>query len=124
MKTITLPGGLKTVGTRAFSGCSSREGLYLADGVKSVGNLAFRDCTALTALRLPGDCTVGENAFAGCPGELTVATVKNSVCWKACEEQEVRVVQDSGALPLPETSGETSDDTSEASEESESNTEG
>lgn len=124
LTTVTLPDGLKTVGTRAFSGCAALEGLYFPDGVESVGGLVFRDCAALTALRLPGGCTVGENAFTGCPEELIVATARNSVCWKACKEQEVNVEPDTGTLPLPDTSedvsGEESGDASsdESSEES------
>lgn len=115
---VTLPKGLTSVGTRAFSGCAALESLSFGDGVASVGALAFRDCTALATLRLPGACTLGDNAFQGCPEEFTVITERASVCWRFCIRQEVNVTADDGSLPLPGDDPSEDGETSEASEES------
>lgn len=110
LETIILPEGLTSVGTRAFSGCKALTALSFGDGVTSVGSLAFRDCAALTNLRFPGSCTVGENAFSGCTAGLTVATKRNSPCWRSCREQEVTLTEDIGASTLPEESSGTSEE--------------
>ena len=67
LKSITLPGYLKSVGDFAFSDCSSLETLNLPSGITSIGNYAFRYCENLTSLTLPsGLISIGDRAFENC----------------------------------------------------------
>ena len=40
---IVVPGTVKRIGERAFSGCSNLEEILLCDGVESIGRNAFTD---------------------------------------------------------------------------------
>lgn len=67
LKSITLPGYLKSVGDFAFSGCSNLETLNLPSGITTIGNNAFYDCSSLTNLTLPsGLISIGDRAFERC----------------------------------------------------------
>ena len=67
LKSITLPGYLKSVGDFAFSNCSSLETLNLPSGITSIGNYAFWYCENLTSLTLPsGLISIGDRAFENC----------------------------------------------------------
>ena len=56
---------LTTVGSRAFSGCSSLTSIDLPN-VTTVGNDAFSGCSALTSIDLLNVTTVGSYAFRSC----------------------------------------------------------
>ncbi len=67
LKSITLPGDLKSVGDFAFCDCSSLEALNLPSGITSIGNYAFWYCENLTSLTLPsGLISIGDRAFENC----------------------------------------------------------
>ena len=50
---IVVPGTVKRIGERAFSGCSNLEEILLCDGVESIGRNAFTDCKKLKQIQLP-----------------------------------------------------------------------
>ena len=67
LKSITLPGDLKSVGDFAFSDCSSLETINLPSGITTIGNYAFWYCENLTSLTLPsGLISIGDRAFENC----------------------------------------------------------
>ncbi len=62
-----LGGAVKTVGNRAFSGCTDLESVSIPDGVGSIGDEAFSGCAKLTSVNIPATVmSVGAKAFDGC----------------------------------------------------------
>ena len=61
---MTVAGGVETIGTGAFYGCSSLTNLSLANSITSIGVSAFRDCTALENVELPMSLiSIGDLSF-------------------------------------------------------------
>ena len=60
---FTLPAGVGTLGESAFEGDPLITAVD-ASNCSSIGAYAFKD-TGLTQIRLPGTCTIHENAFSG-----------------------------------------------------------
>ena len=60
--------GLKRIGRRAFTDCSSLETLDLSNAdITEIPANAFSGCTSLKSIKLPSTVTkIGEDAFAGC----------------------------------------------------------
>ena len=75
---VVLPGGNFTVGSCAFSGCSSLQSIEIVDSGKmcfDIGDYAFDGCTGLTSVYFPACVNkVGKGAFAHCSNlrEFTV----------------------------------------------------
>lgn len=68
---VTIPGTVKTVETRAFSGCDMLEILTVAEGVEVIDGYAFANCTNLTLVSLPDSLKeLGTEAFRDCPSLL------------------------------------------------------
>ena len=68
-------GGLSTISSDTFSGCTSLAELEFNDRVVSIGTRAFLGCASLTAVMLGSQVGfVGDSAFSGCTGlaELTL----------------------------------------------------
>ncbi len=64
---VRIPAGVRTVGDRAFIGCSALSEITFSEGVESIGRSALDSCVSLTELTLPESLTeLGEGAFAGC----------------------------------------------------------
>lgn len=53
MTSATLPEGLVSIGSYAFSGCSKLEHLVIPSTVDSIGNHAFNGCSALQQINIP-----------------------------------------------------------------------
>lgn len=61
---ITLPSTIKTIGYRAFYGCSKVSEIVLPEGLESIGKEAFRYCNNLKEINVPSTVTsIGEIAF-------------------------------------------------------------
>ena len=101
VKSIVIPGTVKTIGKRAFQGCKSLQSVVLFSGietidvlafsktglitidipgtVKSIENFAFEDCFSLVSLKLNnGIERIGYCAFEDCY-KLTSVTIPSSV---------------------------------------------
>ena len=60
----TVPEGLTTIASSAFSGCSSLASITLPAGLTSIGDGAFNRCSALVSVTLPASLTsIGSYAF-------------------------------------------------------------
>ncbi len=53
IKSVVIPGGIKSVPESAFRDCSSLEKVQLGAGVKTVKNCAFASCAKLEHIELP-----------------------------------------------------------------------
>ena len=73
-----------SIGSSAFSGCTSLTSLTIPDSVTSIGKYAFRGCTSLTSLTIPDSVTsIGDYAFENCTN-LTKVNYSGTVSqWKA-----------------------------------------
>ena len=68
-----------SIGSSAFSECSSLTSIVIPNGVTSIGSSAFSECTSLTSVTIPESVTsIGENAFSYC-SSLTSVTIPESV---------------------------------------------
>ena len=65
---VTIPGPLRTIETRAFTGCDKLEILTIAEGVETIEGYAFSNCSKLALVTLPDSLReVGAGAFGDCP---------------------------------------------------------
>ena len=73
-----------SIGSSAFSGCTSLTSLTIPDSVTSIGKYAFRGCTSLTSVTIPNSVTsIGDYAFENCTN-LTKVNYSGTVSqWKA-----------------------------------------
>ena len=56
-----------SIGTSAFSECSSLENITIPNGVIAIENACFRDCSALTSITIPNTVTnMGKYVFENC----------------------------------------------------------
>lgn len=68
IKNMTLPEGIKTIGSNAFFSNRDIEELVLPEGLESVGASAFQDWTLLKRISIPSTATNLEaTLFARCP---------------------------------------------------------
>ncbi|MBR2926739.1 MAG: leucine-rich repeat domain-containing protein, partial [Clostridia bacterium] len=67
LTSIVIPDGVTSIGDRAFSGCSSLTSITIPDSVTSIGAFAFNYCRSLTSITIPDSVTrIGVDAFYGC----------------------------------------------------------
>ena len=79
LTSITIPGGVKEIGSFAFESCSGLSSITIPDGVTSIGSWAFQGCYGLTSITISDSVTsIGENAFGNCRG-LTSITIPEGV---------------------------------------------
>jgi hypothetical protein len=64
---VDIPASVTTIGERAFSGCTSLAAVHIPEGVTTIGTRAFYNCTSLAAVDIPaGVATIGEEVFRDC----------------------------------------------------------
>ena len=79
LTSITIPDSVTSIGSSAFSDCSSLTSITIPDGVTSIDWSAFRDCSSLTSITIPNSVTsIDSYAFSDC-SSLTSITIPNSV---------------------------------------------
>ncbi len=69
LASIEIPSGVTSIGGDAFNGCSSLTNISFGEDsqLTSIGYEAFRDCSSLTSIEIPSGVTyIGEYAFYGC----------------------------------------------------------
>jgi len=78
-ETVTIPNGHTSIGSTAFSNCTSLTSVTIPDSVTSIGDGAFSNCTSLTSVTIPDSVTsIGNNALYGC-SSLASITIPDSV---------------------------------------------
>ena len=76
---ITIPNGVTTIPSYAFSGCTGLTSVTIGGSVTSIGSYAFFGCTGLTSITIPDNVTsIGDGAFRDCKG-LTSVTIGKGV---------------------------------------------
>ena len=79
LTSITIPDSVTSIGNSAFYYCSSLKSITISDSVTSIGNYAFEYCSSLTSITIPDSVTsIGNYAFSGC-SSLTSITIPDSV---------------------------------------------
>ena len=64
---ITFDSLVTTIGTSAFSGCTTLSSITIPAGVTSIGGSAFQNCTSLPSITIPvGITSISSSAFTGC----------------------------------------------------------
>lgn len=87
LTSITVPQGIKIIGTAAFAGCTQASSITLPNSLVTIGDRAFAcsidgDNKQLIALTIPENVvTIGASAFYGYT-ELTTVTVESTVLKK------------------------------------------
>ena len=78
-KNSTIPKSVTSIGSGAFSGCSTLISLTIPESVTSIGDGAFQGCTGLTSVSIPESVTsIGTYAFSGC-NSLTSVMIPSRV---------------------------------------------
>ena len=83
-QTVTYNGAtysVKSIGTSAFSGCSSLTSVTISNSITVIGAYAFDGCKSLASITIPNSVTNIEfNAFSGC-SSLESITIGNNVTY-------------------------------------------
>ena len=77
--TTVIPSGVKTIGSKAFLGCTSLKSIVIPDGVTVVASNSFQDCTGLTRVDIPASVTTLGASFIGCTSLNTMVIRTNGV---------------------------------------------
>ena len=81
LTSITIPDSVTTIGNNAFSGCSSLTSVTIPNSVESIGDNAFQNCSSLTSATIGNNVTsIGSSAFFGC-SKLKKIEVPDSVTY-------------------------------------------
>lgn len=73
LKSVTLPGSLKSIEKEAFKDNKSLEKIILNEGIKSIGSEAFAYCSNVKLITIPESVeSIGEGAFRNCSSLETI----------------------------------------------------
>ena len=79
LESINIPEGVTSISSSVFRGCSSLESINIPEGVTSIGYMAFRGCSSLESIQIPGEVTsIGQDAFYEC-SSLTSINIPSSI---------------------------------------------
>ena len=79
VKEYIIGNSVTSIGSSAFSGCSSLTSITIPKSVTSIGSSAFSGCSSLTSITIPKSVTsIGSNPFYGC-SSLTSVTIGSGV---------------------------------------------
>lgn len=79
IKSIDIPGNIKSIGREAFSNCKKLEDITFSVGLKDIGEQAFYSCTRVEFIDFPESLTtISDGAFLDCKS-LTSITIPTSV---------------------------------------------
>ena len=79
LTSVTIPNSVTSIDIHAFSGCSGLISVTIPDGVTRIDNAAFYECSGLTSVTIPDSVTsIGSSAFYECSG-LASVTIPSSV---------------------------------------------
>lgn len=91
---IALPSTLPVVGTNVFAGCEALKTVTLAEGIKAIEDGAFSGCSALETITIPESMELyGSETFDGC-GKLTAISIPKTMttipdnCFRDCQALE------------------------------------
>ena len=84
-QTTVIPNSVTSIGSYAFSGCSSLTSVTIGNSVTSIGDYAFHSCSGLTSVTIGNSVeSIGDYALSGC-SNLSCITCLNPFP-PACEE--------------------------------------
>ena len=76
---LVIPDGVSSIGSYAFSECSSLISVTISNSVTSIGDCAFLRCSGLPSIAIPNNVTsIGAGVFEHCSG-MTSITIPNNV---------------------------------------------
>lgn len=82
----TIPDSVTTIGSGAFSHCTSLESVTIPDGVIMIGDYAFEGCTSLTGVTIPGGVTTIESwTFRGCTSLESISVAENNQSYSSVD---------------------------------------
>ncbi len=76
---VSMPEGITSIGTSAFSGCGNLESVTLPESLTTLGNDAFRSCSSLKTIKIPSGVTaIPDFCFGNC-SSLESVTIPEGV---------------------------------------------
>ena len=79
LTSVTIPSGVTSIGARAFILCEGLTSMTIPSGVTRIENSTFSSCSKLKSVTIPfGVTSIGDGAFSNCSG-LTSVTIPSSV---------------------------------------------
>lgn len=79
IQSYVIPNNITSIGSSAFSGCSSLTSITIPDSVTFISKFAFYNCSSLTSVTIPNSVTsIGNATFYEC-SNLANITIPNSV---------------------------------------------